>query len=78
LNLEVGIYTNLTDESTFIQLAQFGNKFRVGGTSSQTFTPNINYPIPPTYEGAEVFVRVTYVNTGVNAASVLVNLLGLK
>lgn len=78
INFEVGVYTDPANEATFIPLAKFGNKFRVGGTSSETFNPNIAYALPPTYNGLDVYVRTTYVNTGSADASILVNLLGLK
>lgn len=79
VNFEVGIYTGaITDETTFVQMAQFGNQYRIMGTDTKMFDTSMVSLVPPTYNGLNVYIRTTYVNTGASNATLLVNLLGYK
>ena len=80
INFEVGVYNNndTSSESNFIQLSQFANQYRVNNEASKTFTVDTVKTIPPTYNGLIIYIRTTYVNTGSNNSTLLVNILGYK
>lgn len=80
VNFDVGIYSggDPTNQSTFIQMAQFANQYRLYGSAEKSFILDTVSTIPPTYNGLNVYIRTTYVNTGANNAMLFVNLLGYK
>jgi hypothetical protein len=80
INFEIGVYSNndISSESNFITLSQFVNQYHVLGDSTKTFIINTVKNIPPTYNGLNVYVRTTYVNSGGTAVNLCVNLLGYK
>jgi hypothetical protein len=76
---EVGLYTgDISDESTFVPLAQFSNKYRIMGEGTKMFEVPTVKTVSPTYNGLDVYIRTTYVNAGSSNATLLVNLLGYK
>lgn len=76
---EVGLYTgDISDESTFVPLAQFSNQYRIMGEGTKMFEVPTVKTVPPTYNGLDVYIRTTYTNAGSNDATLLVNLLGYK
>jgi hypothetical protein len=79
-NLDVGVYSggDPTNQSTFIQIAQFANEYRIMGNGEKSFILDTVSTVPPTYNGLNVYIRTTYVNTGSNTANFCVNLLGYK
>lgn len=80
VNFDVGVYNNndISSETNFIQLSQFANKYRVNNEASKTFTVDTVKTIPSTYNGLTIYIRTTYVNTGSNNSTLLVNILGYK
>ena len=80
INFEVGVYNNndTSSENNFIQIAQFANQYRVLNEGTKTFNVDTVKTVPPTYNNLTVYIRTTYVNTGVNLVNVCVNLLGYK
>lgn len=80
INFEVGVYNNndTSTEVNFIQLSQFANQYRVNNEASKTFTVDTVKTIPPTYNGLTIYIRTTYVNTGINNSTLLVNILGYR
>ena len=78
---EIGIYDNNNDassESNFISLAQFANQYRVLGSGSKTFEVATVKTVPSMYNGLDIYVRTTYVNSGGSAVNLCVNLLGYR
>lgn len=79
IDFQVGIYTgDITDETTFVQMAQFGNQYRIMGTDTKMFDTSMVSLVPPTYNGASVYIRTKYINVGPNNTTLLINLLGYK
>lgn len=82
INFEVGVYTDLNDEATFITLNRFGNKYRLIDSGNRIFDVPTVKVIPPTitYGGytLDVYMRATCYNAGTNASKVLINLIGWK
>jgi hypothetical protein len=80
VNFDVGVYSgdDPTNQSTFIQMAQFANQYRLYSNAEKSFILNTVSAIPPTYNGLTVYIRTTYVNTGSNNAMLFINLLGYK
>jgi hypothetical protein len=80
VNFDVGVYSggDPTNQSTFIQMAQFANQYRLYGNAEKSFILDTVSTVPPTYNGLNVYIRTTYVNTGANTVMLFVNLLGYK
>lgn len=80
ITFEVGVYSNndTSSESNFIQLAQFANQYRVLGTGTKTFEVATVKTVPSTYNGLDVYIRTTYINSGGGSVGLCVNLLGYK
>jgi hypothetical protein len=80
VNFDVGVYSggDPTNQSTFIQIAQFANQYRLYGSAEKSFILDTVSTIPPAYNGLNVYIRTTYVNNGTNNAMLFVNLLGYK
>jgi hypothetical protein len=80
VNFDVGVYSGSdpTNQSTFIQIAQFANQYRLYGSAEKSFILNTVSTVPSTYNGLNVYIRTTYVNTGTNNAMLFINLLGYK
>jgi hypothetical protein len=80
VNFDVGVYSggDPTNQSTFIQIAQFANQYRLYGNAEKSFILNTVSTIPPTYNGLNVYIRTTYVNSGASNAILFINLLGYK
>jgi hypothetical protein len=80
VNFDVGVYNggDPTNQSTFIQIAQFANQYRLYGSAEKSFILDTVSTIPPTYNGLNVYIRTTYVNTGLSNVMLFINLLGYK
>lgn len=80
INFEVGVYNSndTSSESNFIQLFQFANQFRILGIGTKTFTVDTVKTIPSTYNGLDIYIRTTYVNSGGTPVNLCINLLGYK
>lgn len=80
INFDVGVYSggDPTKQSTFIQMGQFANQYRLYSTGEKSFILDTVSTVPPTYNGLNVYIRTTYVNTGSNNAMLFINLLGYK
>ena len=80
LNFEVGAYNNndTSSESNFILFSQFANQYRVLGMDTKMFQVDTVKTVPSTYNGLDIYIRTTYVNSGGSAVNLCVNLLGYK
>jgi hypothetical protein len=82
LDFEVGLYTDINDESTFQQLNQFGHKYHIRGTGSRLFDVPTVKVVPSTVTIGpytfDIYIRTTYANVGTNDVKLNVNLIGWK
>lgn len=80
VDFEVGFYTNVNQENTFIQMNQFGTQYKIYQNGNRTFDVQTVATIPVQYNGYDVYVRIKYVNAGAaspaNDAKFIVNFLG--
>lgn len=83
IDFEVGIYTDLQDETSFISLNKFANKYLVFGTGSKSFDVPAVKVLPPTVQIApgvilDTYIRAKCVNTGASPSKIILNLVGWK
>ncbi len=80
IDFEVGFYTNEADESTFVYLAKFSNKYAIYGDGSRLFDVPTVKVVPSKVPGTDynVYIRAKYVNVGSNASKAVLNLVGWK
>jgi hypothetical protein len=81
IDFEIGVYTDLESENSFISLNKFANQYKIFGTNKRLFDVPAVKVLPPTVEIApgvvlDTYIRAKCVNTGASSSKIILNLVG--